>query len=310
MRVRGAVVDPLDVTVTTGVTDGVTRACRAMGLAGIEVVATEDPGWNRLREAVRVAGLESVPVPVDEHGLQVELLTDLPQVRAVIVGPAHQFPTGAVLTPERRTALLEWARRADGLILEDDYDAEFRYDRRPVGTMQGTDRSRVALLGSLSKSLVPALGIGWIVTPPSWTEAVRETEVRPAAPPLLDQLAFAELVESGAYDRHMRAARKRYRARRDALVAALASLMPDCHVSGAAAGLHLLVRRAGLFDAPVVVTRAAQLGVDVASLDAYRISNRAIGMGLVLGYGNLGDGEVTEGVARLAEAMAKPAGYT
>jgi GntR family transcriptional regulator/MocR family aminotransferase len=304
-RVRGAAVDPADVTVTSSVTDGVTRACRALRAAGVTAVAVEDPGWGRLREAARVAGLECVPVPVDDQGLRADLLDQYPEVRAAVVSPAHQFPTGSVLAPERRAALLEWARRVDGLILEDDYDAEFRYDRRPIGTMQGTDRSHVALLGSLSKTLSPALGIGWIVTPRAWTRALRATEVRPAAPPLLDQLTFAEFVISGSYDRQLRAARKRYRARRDALVAALALHLPDAHVSGAAAGLHVLVRFEGELAAPAVVERAAALGVRVSSIEAYRVHDRTAGTGLVLGYGNLGDGEVDGAVARLTRAVAE-----
>ncbi len=305
VRVRGAAADPRDVTITAGVTDGVTRLSRAMAAAGIEAVAVEDPGWPRLREAATLAGLAVVPVPVDELGLQVDRLADHPSVRAVILSPAHQFPTGSVLAPERRAILLDWARRIDGLILEDDYDAEFRYDRRPVGTIQGTDRSRVALFGSLSKTLSPALGIGWMVTPQAWTAAVRATEVRPAGPPLLDQLTFADFLASGAYDRHLRAARRRYRARRDALVAALTERMPDCHVSGAAAGLHVLLRFEGELAGPAVVERAARQRVRIASMEAYRAENRAIGSGLVLGYGNLGDGEVAEAVRRLAAAVTE-----
>jgi GntR family transcriptional regulator/MocR family aminotransferase len=303
-RVRGAVADPADVTITSSVTDGVTRACRALRASGGEAIAVEDPGWGRLREAARVAGLETVPLPVDDRGLEVERLVDFPAVRAVVVSPAHQFPTGAVLAPERRAALLEWAHRVGGLILEDDYDAEFRYDRRPVGTMQGTDRGHVALLGSLSKTLSPALGIGWIVTPPTLTAALRATEVRPAAPPLLDQLVFADFVASGRYDRHLRAARKRYRVRRDALVAALAARLPDGHVSGTAAGLHVLLRFDHELAAPAVVERAAQLGVQVSSVEAYRVRNRSVGTGLVLGYGNLGDGDVETAVTRLATAVS------
>lgn len=304
-RVRGAAADPRDVTITTGVTDGVTRVSRAMAAAGVAAVAVEDPGWPRLRGAAALAGLEVVPIPVDDCGLQADRLAAFPSVRAVILSPAHQFPTGSVLAPNRRTVLLDWARRVDGLILEDDYDAEFRYDRRPIGTIQGADRSRVALFGSLSKTLSPALGIGWMVTPPAWTEAVRATEVRPAGPPLLDQLTFADFVASGAYDRHLRAARRRYRARRDALVVALAARMPDCHVSGAAAGLHVLLRFDGELAGPAVVERAAQCGVRIASMEAYRAENRAIGSGLVLGYGDLGDGEVDEAVRRLAAAVTE-----
>ncbi len=303
-RVRGAAVDPEDVTVTGGVTDGVTRICRALRSRGIEAVGVEDPGWGRLRSAASVAGLAVVPLPVDDQGIDIAALAGRLDVRGVIVSPAHQFPTGSVLSPARRADLLDWARAVDGLILEDDYDAEFRYDRRPVGTMQGTDRGRVALLGSLSKTLSPALGIGWMVTSPPLTSLVRATEVGPAAPPQLDQLAFAELLVSGAYDRHMRAARKRYRARRDELVRLLAGRLPDATVSGAAAGLHVLVRFDGELAAPAVVERAASLGLKVASIEAYRTHNRAIGTALVLGYGNLGDGEVDRAVALLAQAVA------
>jgi GntR family transcriptional regulator/MocR family aminotransferase len=322
-RVRGASATAADVTITSGVTDGVTRICRALRARGVEAVAVEDPGWGRLRSAAAVAGLATVPIPVDGEGLVVESLVgerpgerpevrfgEGPRVGAVIVSPAHQFPTGSVLAPARRADLLEWARRADGLIVEDDYDAEFRYDRRPVATLQGADPSRVALLGSLSKTLSPALGIGWMITPAWLTAAVRGIEVRPAAPPLLDQLAFAELLSSGAYDRHMRAARKRYRARRDRLVAALAESLPGMHVSGAAAGLHLLLHSdeapAGPAGpaGPAVVEQAERLGLHIASLHAYRVRNGAAGRGLVLGYGNLGDGEVDRAVARLVAALA------
>ena len=302
-RVRGASIDPADVTVTGGVTDGVTRICRALRARGVEAVAVEDPGWGRIRSAAAVAGLATVPIPVDEQGLDATRVRDYPQVRAIVVSPAHQFPTGSVLAPARRADLLEWARRVDGLILEDDYDAEFRYDRRPVGTMQGTDPLRVALLGSLSKTLSPALGIGWMATPAWLTAEVRSVEVRPAAPPLLDQLAFAEFLSSGAYDRHLRAARKRYRVRRDALKAALATRLPAAHISGAAAGLHILVHFDHDLDAPAVVERARGLGLQIASVEAYRVTAASARSGLVLGYGNLGDGEVDRAVALLASAL-------
>src|SRR4029453_12553465 len=172
-RVRGAQVDPELVTVCRGVADGTGRVCQALRAAGVGAVAVEDPGWHQLRQAAASAGLRVVPTRVDAQGLRVGDLDIDPEVRAVIVSPTHQFPTGVVLSASRRAARLAWARRVDGLILEDDYDAEYRYDRRPVGTIQGTDPSRVALLGSLSKTLSPALGIGWVVTPPAWTGASR-----------------------------------------------------------------------------------------------------------------------------------------
>ncbi|HEV3465208.1 MAG TPA: PLP-dependent aminotransferase family protein, partial [Actinomycetota bacterium] len=219
-RVRGALADPAHVTVCRGVADGAGRICQTLRAAGIDTVAVEDPGWHRLREAVAGTGLRVLPIPVDDQGLRVDDLDDDPGVRAVLVSPTHQFPTGVVLSPARRAALLAWAHRVDGLILEDDYDAEFRYDRRPVGTMQGTDPSRVVLLGSVSKTLSPALGIGWVVTPPAWTARFRATAGAgsPGWPSTLDQLTFAAFLQSGAYDRHLRAARLRYRQRRDRLV--------------------------------------------------------------------------------------------
>jgi GntR family transcriptional regulator/MocR family aminotransferase len=268
-------------------------------------VAVEDPGWHRLREAAAAAGLRVEPVPVDGQGLRVGDLEDRPDVRAVIVGPTHQFPTGVVLSAGRRAALLAWARRVDGLILEDDYDAEFRYDRRPVGTMQGTDPSRVALLGSLSKTLSPALGIGWAVTPPAWTRRFRATVGPLAVPSTLDQLTFAAFLESGAYDRHLRAARQRFRLRRDRLVRGLAERLPGARLLGVAAGLHLLVHLDGAVDCAGVVARAAAAGMRVADLATYRVRDDAIGPGLVLGYGNLADGQVEEAVTVLADAVAQ-----
>ena len=303
-RVRGAQVDPDLVTVCRGVADGTGRVCRALAAAGIGAVAVEDPGWHRLREAAAGAGLRLVPARVDAHGLRVGDLDDDPEVRAAIVSPTHQFPTGLVLPADRRGALLDWARRVDGLILEDDYDAEFRYDRRPVGTIQGTDPSRVVLFGSVSKTLSPALGIGWMVAPPAWAGAVRATTAKGGWPSTLDQLAFAAFLRGGAYDRHLRAARKRYRLRRDRLVEALAERLPGARLLGVAAGLHVLVQMDGAVDCAEVVGRAAAAGLRVANLDTYRCRDDAIGPGLVLGYGNLADSQVEEAVAVLAAAVA------
>jgi GntR family transcriptional regulator/MocR family aminotransferase len=306
-RVRGALADPAHVTVCRGVADGAGRICQTLRAAGIDTVAVEDPGWHRLREAAAGTGLRVLPIPVDDQGLRVDDLDDDPGVRAVLVSPTHQFPTGVVLSPARRAALLAWAHRVDGLILEDDYDAEFRYDRRPVGTMQGTDPSRVVLLGSVSKTLSPALGIGWVVTPPAWTARFRTTAGpgSPGWPSTLDQLTFAAFLQSGAYDRHLRAARLRYRQRRDRLVEALTSHLPDAHLLGVAAGLHLLVHLDQSVSCAAVVDSAAAKGIRVANLATYRVRPDAIGPGLVLGYGNLADPQIEEAVRLLASAIAE-----
>lgn len=283
-RTRGAVTD--DVLITSGVCQGVTAVGHALRAAGITRIAVEEPGWTKVWRAAEAAGLEVVPVPVDADGLCVEQIPA--GVRAVLVTPAHQFPSGVVLTPDRRAALLTWARAVDGLILEDDYDAEFRYDRKPVGTVQGMDPRRVVLLGSVSKTLSPALGIGWCVVPPQWT-------VQTTPPSVVDQLALATFIEQGSYHRYLRAARLRYRARRDAVLRALGPLA----VSGAAAGLHLLLHLDS--DASAVVERAAARGLKLVSLDVYRTEPGD--PALVLGYGNLPDSAVTAAVTVLRESM-------
>jgi GntR family transcriptional regulator/MocR family aminotransferase len=304
-RVRGAQADPDRLTVCRGVSDGTGRLCRALRAAGHSAVAVEDPGWHRLRQAAAGAGLRPVPVRVDGEGLVVGELDRDPAVRAVIVGPTHQFPTGVVLSARRRGALLEWARRVDGLVLEDDYDAEFRYDRRPVGTIQGADPSRVALLGSLSKTLSPALGIGWVLAPAAWVGRLRAAGGDQAWPSTLDQLAFAAFLQAGAYDRHLRAARARYRLRRDRLVRALAERLPEARLLGVAAGLHLLVRLDPPLDAATVVARSEAAGLRVANLDTYRHRPDPTAPGLVLGYGNLADPHLAEAVAWLATIVAE-----
>ncbi|WP_260328227.1 PLP-dependent aminotransferase family protein [Streptomyces sp. Ag109_O5-1] len=217
--------------------------------------------------------------------------------------PAHQFPLGTVLVPERRAALLDWARRVDGVVLEDDYDAEFRYDRRPVAAMQGMDPSRVVLFKSLSKTLSPALGIGWIVAPPRWTQRLHRADLVAAQPSALDQLAFAALLESGGYDRQLRSCRQRYRLRRDTLVQALAEQLPRAPVSGVAAGLHLILRLPADVDSGAVVRAAAARSLRVADLAAYHATADHADHGLVLGYGNLADNGLHEAVRRLREAI-------
>jgi len=296
-RARGADVRDAVVTVTAGVTDGLVRVCRALGRAGHTAVGVEDPGWGRLRAAIEAAGLRPYPIGVDHDGLRVSLLDRT--VRAVVIGPAHQFPTGATLPPARRAALVRWARDVEGVVVEDDYDAEFRYDRAPVAVLQGLDPARVFLLGSVSKTLSPSLGIGWLAAPGAWAAAVSDANPVAHPPPVLDQLALARFIGRGAYDAHLRAARRRYRARRDALLAALTPLgLAPAPVS---AGLHLLVPLPRGVRAAGVVSRAAALGVHVMDLAAYRL--RPGKPGLVLGYGNIADRDVPRAVALLAEAI-------
>ncbi len=302
-RSRGTSSRRADLLVTTSASDAVARACRALAAAGHTRIAVEDPGWTRLHQVARDAGLEVVPVPVDEHGLDDVALADRRGVRAVIVTPAHQFPTGVVLAAHRRAALLGWARRVDALIIEDDYDAEFRYDRPPVAALQGMDPDRVLLVGSVSKTLSPALGIGWALAPPRWAQQLRGHGGPSAAPPTIDQLALAALLTDGGYTQHLRAARRRYRARRDALVTGLRTALPQVHLTGIAAGLHLLAHLPPGIPAAGVVTHAARRHLDLTPLSTYCATTTTGAQGLVLGYGNLADTAVLDGVALLSDAV-------
>jgi len=184
------------------------------------------------------AGVEAVPVPVDDQGVDVAAL-DATRARAVVLTPAHQWPTGVVLAPERRHALIDWAARREAVIIEDDYDAEFRYDRNPVGALQGLAPDRVVALGTVSKSLAPGLRLGWIASPPRLTENLtRAKQVADCGSSGLDQLALALLIETGRFDRHLRRVRAEYAARRDILIQALANHAPRIPLTGLAAGFH------------------------------------------------------------------------
>ncbi len=304
VRGRGASLDARQLVVCAGTLDAVLRLCRALRADGHTHMAVEDPGWSRLGSAVRAAGLVPVPVPVDGDGLRVDLLRRASQVRSVIVAPAHQFPTGVVLAPARRADLVAWAREVDGLVLEDDYDAEFRYDRHPVGALQGMAPEHVVLMGSVSKTLSPALRIGWAVAPPRWADALGAEHVGGMPPPVIDQEAFARFLARGAYDRYLRASRLRYKRRRDHLLDELATSLPGFPVSGAAAGFHLLLSLTDC-SAPAVVEEAARREVRLADLDDYRMVRAADAAGskLVLGYGNLADQAVPGAVRRLARAI-------
>jgi len=295
-----------DVLVTHGATDGMTRLARALRSAGHRAVLVEDPSWGRLRDVERDAGLVPVPVPVDGRGVDVDALAAAAArtgARAALVAPAHQFPTGVALAPERRDALVSWARTVDGLVVEDDYDAEFRYDRRPVAALQGHDPGRVALLGSLSKTVSPAFGLGWLVLPPRWRERLGADAGGPA-PSTLDQLALARFLTGGGYERHLRAARGRFRRRRAALLDALSATLPGLPVTGLAAGLHVVLGLPDGVPAAAVVRAAAAREVAVADLRRYRVSAAGPGAeALVVGYGNLADARMGEAVAALAAAV-------
>ncbi len=307
-RVRGVVADEGTVLVCSGAAQALTLLAGVLG-SGLEV-AVEDPGLPLHREILAAADASLLPLPLDEHGARVEALQDVFPA-AVLVTPAHQSPTGAALSAGRRASLLTWARTREVLVIEDDYDAEFRFDRQPLGALQGLAPDRVAYMGTVSKTLAPALRLGWLVLPERLVDAVAECKrLADAGSPTLEQLALAHLIESGDYDRHLRQARRRYRARRDALVAAVARHLPGARVTGVAAGLHAIVRLPGAVDGLALMRAAALRSVGVYPLGYGYLTPRPVDDGLVLGYANLAEPAIEEGVRLLGlalEDLAEPA---
>jgi GntR family transcriptional regulator / MocR family aminotransferase len=259
---------------------------------------------------VRRAGLAPVAVPVDGAGLDVNALRRS-GARAVVVTPAHQCPTGVVMTPERRHDLVAWAGEVDGVVLEDDYDAEFRYDRQPVGSLQGLAPDRVLALGSLSKTLAPGLRLGWMLVPASLVASVvREKHLVSRGTPALDQLALAALMESGRYDRHLRRMREVYRRRRDALTEAVAKHAPGLRLVGLQAGCHVVLELPDDATEDAVVEAALRRGVRVYGLSRYRVDAPLAGeapvpAALVLGFENVNETRIRRGVAVLGRVLAE-----
>jgi GntR family transcriptional regulator / MocR family aminotransferase len=301
--VRGAVAEPERIVICTGVQQGVNLLIRALAKRGVRRVGFEDPGHPDHRSGLELTRIEAVPVPVDDRGVNVEALA-ASGADAVVLTPAHQSPTGALLAPERRQALLAWAAEHDATIIEDDYDAEFRYDREPVGTLQGLAPERVATLGSVSKSLAPGLRLGWVVCPPRLVEAVvAEKRIEDRSSPVLDQLALAALIESGRYDRHLRRMRGVYAARREALMDALARHAPGLELRGLAAGFHVLVLLPDGVSEEEVVSAARERSVGVYGLRDNTFGEQLWPPALVMGFGNLGEGAIEEGIASIAPLL-------
>ncbi|GAA4375147.1 PLP-dependent aminotransferase family protein [Actinomadura verrucosospora] len=305
-RVRAAHADPGRIVIMNGVAQGLSGLLGQLRSDGHTALAVEDPTSVRQLPMLAASGVRLVRVPVDEEGLDVAALART-QARAVLVTPAHQYPTGVVLSPARRAALIAWARDADGVVLEDDYDAEFRYDRDPVGCLQGVDPDRVVLLGSVSKSLAPALRLGWALAPPFLAEGLREHRTNTdLGAPVLEQYALTEFLRGGGYDRHLRTMRRRYRARRDALAGALAENLPGARVHGVSAGIHLYVELPGGCDEDRVVEHAARAGVSVAGARAMWSPRRAeeAPPALVLGYAGLPEPRLVKAAQLLGQAVA------
>ncbi|WP_316521837.1 PLP-dependent aminotransferase family protein [Kitasatospora brasiliensis] len=269
-RVRGVRTDPDHLLVCTGVTQGLGLLCAALRERGARALAVEEYGLPPQHAIVRAAGLTTVPVPLDADGARVDRLDA--RAGAVLLTPAHQYPTGAALSAERRAEAVRWAREQDRYVIEDDYDGEFRYDRQPLGAMQALDPERVVYAGTSAKSLAPGLRLAWLALPDALVEPVaRLKALADTMSPVLDQLTLAELITSGTHDRHVRRCRLHYRRRRDQLVAALAEHAPHVRVTGIAAGLHAVLQLPpGSTPEPELLARARQAGLSLNGLSWHR----------------------------------------
>ncbi|MCS5719106.1 PLP-dependent aminotransferase family protein [Herbiconiux sp. CPCC 205763] len=305
-RVRGVRAEPDQIVICAGFHHGLMLVAQALRSRGARAVAVESYGLALYRDLLTDAGLSIPPIAVDDSGARTDELEQLSGVDAVLLTAAHQFPIGFALSPERRAAARDWARVTGGWILEDDYDGEFRYDRKPVGAVQGLDPERVVYFGTASKSLGPALRVGWMVLPQSLLPDVVAAKGRVEVVSVIEQLTLAEFITSGAFDRHVRSRRQINRRRREQLIDALAANAPGIRVIGMAAGLQaVLVLPPGTENA--VRDAAARHGLLVSGLAEFRHpafdSPPVVRDGLVVNFSALSDAAWERALAILCSVL-------
>lgn len=303
-RVRGTSADPETIVITNGYAQAASLLMAVLAARGARTLAVEDPSAaDDARPIAHALGLSVVGVPVGDDGVRVDAVAEL-AADVLILTPSHQWPTGGVLSPQARAEVLAWAQRTGALVLEDDYDAEYRYDRAPIGAMQGLDPGRVAYAGTASKTLAPGFRLGWLILPRELVEPFAEAKLlADRGSPIVDQLTFADFLSRGEFDRHLRRMRPIYRSRRDALLRALAQHLPELEPTGIAAGLHLVAWLPQDLDEAAVIAAAAREGVAVAGVTPYRLSPAPRG-GLIFGYSNLNERAIADGVKRLTRAVS------
>jgi GntR family transcriptional regulator/MocR family aminotransferase len=306
-RVRGTAAHPEHIVICSGFAQGLKLVATVLREDGARRVAIEEPSQGEGRDDLRALGFDVIEIPVDDHGLRVDML-DAADVDAVVVTAAHQYPTGAVLPAERRSALVAWAERRGGMIVEDDYDAEFRYDREPIGAIQGLSPERVVYAGSASKILAPGLRLGWFIVPAALADRVTRAKwTADLGSPAIDQLAFADFLARGELDRHLRRMRPIYRARRDVLLASLARHLPELRPVGASAGLHVLAWLPPDLSEAAIVAAAERVGIRLQGIGPRPGGPSAPG-GLTFGYGAIQAPAIDPGIERLAAVFAEVRG--
>jgi GntR family transcriptional regulator/MocR family aminotransferase len=302
-RVRGVVVDPEHVVVCCAASQALTVLWHVLRRRGGRRVAVEDPGWRWQRYTAEQAGLEAVPVRVDGDGMVVSDLAAA-GVDAVVMTPAHHYPTGVVMTAERRGALIAWARERGALIIEDDYDVEYRFGRNPMASLQGLAPDLVAFVGTTSKTLAPALRLAWVVPPSHLIDEVEDVLlVTGVTPPTLDQVALASFIDDAALERHLRSMRRHYRAKRKVLVTELGTHLPEVRVGGTEAGLHVLAWLPDGADEHATAMRARRAGVGLHELHRHCTTRAPSPPALLLGFALPTESELRAATKLLAEAI-------
>jgi GntR family transcriptional regulator/MocR family aminotransferase len=304
-RVRGTSATPDNIVICNGYAQGIVLLVQVLAKTGVKRIAIEDPSsCDDARPIAASVGIDVIGVPVGDEGMRVDVLAGS-DADAVILTPSHQWPTGAVLSAESRAAMLRWAGRRGAVIVEDDYDAEYRYDRAPIGAMQGLAPDQVVYAGTASKTLAPGLRLGWLVVPRHLVDDVAAAKIAAdRGSSALDQLAFADFLARGEFDRHLRRMRPVYRRRRDTLLDALRDQLPDLEPAGIRAGLHLVAWLPPDLDESTVVSAAARRGVNVSGVAPYRISSPGRA-GLIFGYATLNERAIAHGISILAEVISE-----
>ena len=306
-RARGVRADAEQIVVCSGFHHGLELMARALRAQGAHSIAVESYGLGLYRDVLLGVGLEIPPLQVDEQGARIDDLADV-RADAALLTPAHQFPTGVALSPTRRAEALDWARRTGGLILEDDYDGEFRYDRAPVGALQGLDPDRVVYFGSASKSVAPALRVGWMVVPKTFLPGVLAAKGSVDTVSVLEQLTLADFITSGAFDRNVRSRRQRYRRRREQLIIALSDT-PQVRIIGMSAGLQAVIALPRGTEAATLRAAAAR-GLLVSGMAEYRhpaADPSAADDGLVVNFSAISDSAWPPTLVLLRDAISASA---
>ncbi len=305
LRTRGVRCEPDQLLITSGAAQALSMLAKLLISPGSRMIV-EDPVTGEVQSIFSRAGAVFVPIPVDEHGIQTELLPADERPAFVLVTPSHQFPLGSILSIQRRISLIHFARSNDCYIVEDDYDSEFRYTGTPVSSLQGLDPERVIYIGTFSKILSPALRLGYMILPTALISASRLTKrLSDLHSPTLDQLVLAHFIEEGHLERHIMKMKRLYRKRRDTMIHCLRSTFGNCiRILGDATGLHIVVEFPGIdITDNEVMQSLEQAGVRVYPVEIHTVCKGEHRHQMILGYGNLTEEEIVEGVKRIAQAI-------